>query len=124
MILKNIKYYGILLITAMTISISCNKDHIDLAPFNVTEADYFKTETHFTKAVFGIYAKQSDWYWYSAGGSLIPVTYLPGDDVTTTGNEAFEQFGQIQPSDGSISYYYSVSYQLIGRANLVLQKLD
>jgi tetratricopeptide (TPR) repeat protein len=124
MILKNIKYYGILLMVSMTISVSCNKDHIDVAPFNVTEADYFKTEIQFTKAVFGIYAKQSDWYWYSGGGSLIPVTYLPGDDVTTTGQEAFEQFGQIQPSDGSVSYYYSVGYQLIGRANIVLQKLE
>ncbi|MEP7317752.1 MAG: RagB/SusD family nutrient uptake outer membrane protein [Panacibacter sp.] len=111
------------LLFSVLLSMACNKNDINLSPLNVTEDAYFTTEQEFTKAVYGVYAKQSDLYWYNGGGSVLPVTYLPGDDITITGQDEFEDFGSIQPSSGKIDYYYTHTYQIISRANIVLQKI-
>ncbi|MBG9375390.1 RagB/SusD family nutrient uptake outer membrane protein [Panacibacter sp. DH6] len=103
--------------------LACNKNDINLSPLNVTEDAYFATEQQFTKAVYGVYAKLSDLYWYNAGNSVIPLTYLPGDDITITGQDEFEDFGSLQPSSGRIDYYYTHTYQIISRANILLEKI-
>lgn len=107
------------------INVSCNKSHLDLLPHNPTEESYFTQESDFTKAVLGTYAKMNDLYWYNggAGSSTITIFLLPGDDITTNNsNEEFEQFGPLQSSSGRVGYFYSTWYQLISRANVVLQK--
>jgi hypothetical protein len=111
--------------TGIVITISCNKSNLDLLPHNPTEQAYFTQESDFTKAVLGIYAKMDDLYWYNggAGSSTMPIFLLPGDDITTNNSsEEFEQFGSLQPSSGRVGYFYSTWYQLIARANVVLQK--
>lgn len=103
---------------------SCNKNELDLLPHGPTEANYFAQESDFQKAVFGVYSKLSDVYWYNAGSSLAPMLYAEGDDITTNdANQAFETFGQLQPSSGSVSYMYTIWYQMIARANVVLEKV-
>ncbi|CAN5428421.1 hypothetical protein BH10BAC2_BH10BAC2_48030 [soil metagenome] len=111
------------LLFSVLLSMACNKNDINLSPLNVTEDAYFTTEQKYTKAVYGIYAKLSDLYWHNGGGSLIPVTYLPGDDITITGQDEFENFGSLQSSSGRINYYYTHTYQIISRANIVLEKI-
>lgn len=104
----------------------CNKKNLDRFPHVPTEQDYFTKEDDFTKAVLGTYAKITDFFWYNAGqnNTPIPAFLLPGDDLTTNDNgEEFEQFGSLQPSSGRVSYIYSRQYQLISRANVVLQKV-
>src|SRR5437868_3799340 len=96
-------------------------------PHGPTEASFFTKESDFTKAVLGIYSKIDDVYWYNGGAdnSTMPIYLLPGDDITTNqNNEEFEQFGPIQPSSGRVDYFYKVWYQLIARANVVLEKID
>lgn len=102
---------------------SCNKSNLDLLPHGPTEQSYFTAESDFTKAVLGTYSKMSDLFWYNGGGSTMPVFLLPGDDITTNNSgEEFEIFGALQPSSGKVSYFYSTLYQMIARANVVLQK--
>jgi hypothetical protein len=104
----------------------CNKKNLDRLPHSPTEQNYFAKEDDFNQAVLGVYAKMTDFFWYNAGQNNTPIPgfLLPGDDVTTNDNsEEFEQFGSLQPSSGRNSYIYSRQYQLIARANVVLQKV-
>ncbi|HEV8084028.1 MAG TPA: RagB/SusD family nutrient uptake outer membrane protein [Chitinophagaceae bacterium] len=102
----------------------CSKSKLDLLPHGPTEQSYFTKEDDFTKAVLGVYAKMTDFFWYNAGSSPIPAFLLPGDDITTNdNNEPFETFGSLQPSDGTLSTLYAAHYQMIARANLVLDKI-
>src|SRR5678810_889612 len=106
---------------------SCNKSNLDLLPHGPTEQSFFTQESDFQKAVYGVYAKINDVYWYNAGAdnSTMPIYLLPGDDITTNeGNEEFEQFGSIQPSSGRVNYFYTIWYQLNARANVLLEKIN
>ncbi len=103
---------------------SCDKNKLDLLPHGPTEQSYFTKEDDFTKAVLGVYAKMSDFFSYNGGGPQIHAFLLPGDDITTNdNNEAFETFGPLQPSNGTLSGLFSQHYQLIARANVVLEKI-
>ncbi|HTL08296.1 MAG TPA: RagB/SusD family nutrient uptake outer membrane protein, partial [Chitinophagaceae bacterium] len=116
---------GLLVFSAVAgLHLSCNKNELDLLPHGPTEANYFAQESDFQKAAFGVYSKLSDVYWYNGGSSLAPMNLAEGDDITTNdGNQAFETFGQLQPSNGSVSYMYSIWYQLVARANVLLEKI-
>jgi len=106
---------------------SCNKSGLDLLPHGPTEQSYFIQESDFTKAVLGVYAKMTDLFWYNGGAdnSTMPIFLLPGDDITTNeGNEEFEIFGPLQASDGRVTNFYTTWYQLIARANVVLEKVE
>ncbi|MEO5593352.1 MAG: RagB/SusD family nutrient uptake outer membrane protein [Chitinophagaceae bacterium] len=123
------KYFLKIVLSALAVTavfyLGCDKKKLDLLPHGPTEANYFTQESDFQKAIFGVYGKMSDVYWYNGGSPLAPMIYLEGDDITTNdGNQAFETFGQIQPSNGSVSYMYTTWYQLIARANVVIQKVD
>jgi hypothetical protein len=120
-----LKISMLVLVAAVFFYVSCNDKKLDLLPHGPTEANYFTQESDFAKAVFGIYSKMSDFFWYNGGSSLAPMIYLPGDDITTNASDqAFEVFGPIQPSSGSVSYFYTNLYQMIARANVVLEKVE
>lgn len=118
-----VKTVMMLFVFSTVFYISCNKSDLDLLPHGPTEQSYFTAESDFTKAVLGTYAKMSDLFWYNGGSSVIPVFLLPGDDITTNNSsEEFETFGALQPSSGRVGYFYTTLYQMIARANVVLQK--
>lgn len=120
---------SIMLVFVITVIVihACDKSKLDLKPHGPTEQSYFLTEDDFNKATLGIYSKLSDFFWYNTGAGNSPITIflLPGDDITTNqSNEEFELFGNVQPSNGRLSYLYSRLYQMINRAILVIQKID
>ncbi len=121
--MKNIK---LILLIALSFSIytSCDKSELDVKPSTPTEAAYFLSENEFERAAIGVYAKLTDFYWYSggAGNTLSTVFSLPGDDITTTGVEEFEGFANLQPGSGRLNNLYATSYQLINRAIVLLDK--
>src|SRR3569833_2765673 len=124
--MKRYIYSAVFLLLAgcVLFNLSCNKKELDLSPHGPTEANFFAQESDIQKAVYGVYSKLSDVYWYNAGSSLAPMSFAEGDDITTNdANQAFETFGQLQPSNGSVSYMYSIWYQMIARANVVLEKI-
>ncbi|RFM26416.1 RagB/SusD family nutrient uptake outer membrane protein [Deminuibacter soli] len=124
--MKNkIALYLFLLLSATTVLVlSCNKKKLDLSPYTPTEDNYFASEQDFVKGVNGVYAKLSDFYAYNINNYLSPVRLLMGDDITTDGNfSAYESF-TFTPTDGVLTNYYTYSYQLINRANTILEKLN
>lgn len=113
-----------LAITTCFVINSCDKNKLDLLPHGPTEQSYFTKEEDFTKAVLGVYSKLSDFFWYNGGSPQIQAFLLPGDDITTNdNNEPFETFGPLQPSNGTLSGLFAQHYQLIARANVVLEKI-
>ena len=113
------------LLASTVIYSGCDKSKLDLMPHGPTEASYFLTEADFTKAVYGTYAKMSDFYWFNGNNPNIGLFTLPGDDITTnSSNDESEIFGSLQPSSGRVSYMFQKFYQMIGRANVVIEKTD
>lgn len=123
---KNIFKYSFLTILATTIIYtSCKKKELDLLPHGLTEASYFASETDFNRAVLGVYAKMTDFYGFNGNNPNIGFYTLPGDDITTNAtNEASEIFGPLQPSNGRVDFMYRRYYQMIARANVVIEKID
>jgi tetratricopeptide (TPR) repeat protein len=103
---------------------SCDESRLDLRPQSPTEDSYFAEEVEFERAVTGIYAKLTDFYWYNTGANncVQPVTLLPGDDITTNGLDEFEIFSNMQPGSYRLGYFFATAYQVINRAIVVMEK--
>jgi starch-binding outer membrane protein, SusD/RagB family len=121
---KNKYFKALTVALLMVVYNSCNESNLDIEPGTITEDGYFLEEIDFERAVFGVYAKISDFYWYngSQSATVQPVTILPGDDITTAGQDEFEIFANINPGSSRLSYFYGSIYQMIARANVVLEK--
>jgi len=120
---RKFSIYTFFLAGFMAIGFACNRD-LEIPPSSLTEADFFKTESEFERAVLGVYARLTDLYNFNGGTTIQPMYFLPGDDVTRTGNDAFEHFGTLTSTNGNSTRYYDRVYQMIGRANVVIQKSD
>ena len=122
--MKNKRILSITMILIFIGYNSCDESRLDLRPQSPTEDSYFVEEVEFERAVTGIYAKLTDFYWYNTGAdnSVLPVTYLPGDDITTNGQDEFEIFSNIQPGSYRLGYFFATAYQLINRAIVVMEK--
>jgi starch-binding outer membrane protein, SusD/RagB family len=127
----SIKGLGLLVLFSLIAIIhnSCKKSDLDLVPHGPTENNYFTQQSDFQKAVIGIYAKMDDFFWFdgadgccgsTSSGNMI---FLPGDDITCSDLNPFEIFGPIQPSNTIINNFYGTCYQMIARANVVLEKI-
>jgi hypothetical protein len=106
---------------------SCSDDTINLDPIGDTEAGFFQNEGQMNEAVFGIYQKLGFFYAFRGGqgNHLRGITLLPSDDLTTPeGGNALENFVGLNGSNGQLGLYYQFAYQLIARANTVLQKIE
>jgi hypothetical protein len=78
------------------------------------------------EAVFGIYQKLGFFYAFRGGQSnhLLVVTLLPSDDLTTQATYAQENFTGLNGGNEQLNNYYRFAYQLIARANTILQKIE
>jgi len=122
--MKNLKIlYCFILLIALSFS-SCDEATIDLNPIGDTEAAFFQNEAQMTQAVMGIYQKMNFFYTFRGGSWLTGIWLLPDDNLTTQGGHAYENFVGLNGSDGSLGLYYRYGYQLIARANTVLQKIE
>jgi hypothetical protein len=126
--MKNLKYIltGVIVIAfvlAAYIISSCD-DNLDLLPGGSTEEQMYGNELDFQKGIYGVYAKLTDIYNFSNNDPKHFIWLLPGDDLSTLGSSAFETFNGITPTDSKINAYWNRMYQLVNRANTVLQKLS
>lgn len=103
---------------------SCNEKTIDLEPIGDTEASFFQNEDQMTQAVMGVYQKLNFFYQWGNDRVLHRIWLLPSDDLTNPGGDAHEIFSSLNGSNGQLSDYFNYSYQLIARANTVLQKIE
>lgn len=124
--MKTLKVITIYLAVFCMSIVACDESTINLDPIGDTEAAFFQNEEQMTMAVFGIYAKLT-WFYNrgpSGGNTLQSIWLLPSDDLTTPGGSSTEIFATLNGSDGKLSRYYTLAYQLIARANVVLQKIE
>ena len=109
---------------------ACDRSRVETPPLGVTEDSYFSTELEFERALFNAYAKMTDWYWFGGGSTatpnMAPVFHLMGDDITEASGpySRWELFSGINPSEGRVTYLWEKTYQLVQRANLVIQKTE
>lgn len=134
--MKNNKIYKIirlaLVMVAVVVTNSCNESFLDgPKPNGPTEEDYFFTELDFERGTWATYAKMNDWYAWNGGiASNAPnftLWVLPGDDATTTGGGEYvapEAFGTLSPSNQVVTRFYNAAYQIIGRSNVMLEKIE
>jgi starch-binding outer membrane protein, SusD/RagB family len=113
----------IFMLSVLTGIQSCD-ELIDKQPLGDTEATFFTTQDAFDRGIQGIYSKITDWYWYHANDPIYDFWLLPGDDLTTRQANNFETFAALQPGNGHVGYYWSTAYQLIGRSNTMLEKIE
>ena len=118
---KNIYIVILAIVLSFT---SCNEDTINLDPIGDTEAGFFQNEEQMTQAVLGTYQKLSFYYIFRGGNWLSGIWTLPGDNLTTQGGHGYERFVSINGNDGKLNDFYQYAYQLIARANVVLQKIE
>src|SRR5690606_226246 len=91
----------------------------------VCSSDLFKDRSDFEQALFHGYSKMTDWYWFRGQDFIHPMLFLPGDDITE--DQAFqtwEQFNNLNSTNGYVTYFYTSTYQLIQRVNVVIEKVD
>ncbi len=124
--MKNIKItFSFLLFFLFTIY-SCNEETIELLPIGNTEASYFQNESQMEEAIMGVYQKLGFFYMFGGGQNenTAPVWHLPGDDLTTPANYAQENFSGLNGGNGQLNRFYNYAYQLIARANTMLEKIE
>lgn len=114
----------IVTLAAAMLFVTCSKDTINLDPIGDNEAGFFENEEQMTQGVIGIYQKLAFFYTFRGGSWLSGIWLLPDDNITTEGTHGYENFIGLNQSDGFLGLYYQYAYQLIARANVILQKVD
>ena len=123
--MKKIRLLSI--VTLSLIICSCDESIINLVPIGDTEETFFKNEDQMDMAVAGIYHKNSYFYVHLASqvNAMAHVYRLPSDDVTIPETGVVtENFNGLNDGDSRIADYYKYMYQMIARANAVLEKIE
>jgi len=125
--MKNLKYLILAVICCWIIALvfipaGCD-DNLELKPGGQTEEQMYGNELDFHKGIYGVYAKITDIYNFSNNDPEHELWLMPGDDISSLGSTSFETFNGISPSNSKLNRFWDRSYQLINRANTVLQKL-
>jgi len=103
---------------------SCNEDTINLKPIGSTEASFFQNEAEMNQAVMGVYQKLNFFYQWGNDRILHRIWLLPSDDLTNPGGAPHEIFSSLNGAEGRLNSFFQFAYQLIARANTVLEKIE
>jgi starch-binding outer membrane protein, SusD/RagB family len=124
--MKNLNIKSFIL-TAFILIISanaCDFNRIDTPNLAVTEEDFFKEKSEFEQALYNAYGKITDWYWFRGQNYITPMTFLPCDQLTEVVGvyDTWEKFVNIVPNNGFVSYFWTSTYELIQRTNVLIEK--
>lgn len=123
--MKVMKHYLTTIFIVFAAITSCDISRLDTPSIALTELDYFKDRSDFDQALFHGYSKMTDWYWFRGQNFIHPMLFLPGDDITE--DQAFqtwEQFNNLNSTNDYVTYFYTSTYQMIQRVNVVIEKVD
>lgn len=115
------------LLTALLVIVSmnaCDVNRLESEPLGLTEDTYLTLESQYNELIYNAYAKMTDWYWFAAQNYRHAMYFLPGDDITEA-NGAYamwESFNNINSGEGWVSYFFTATYQMIQRANTIIEK--
>lgn len=122
---RNIKNRYLLTALLLVVSFNaCDVDRLETPAVGYTE-DNFPTEaSHYNELIYNAYAKMTDWYWFASQNYRHAMFFLPGDDITETDGvyATWESFNNINSTHDWISYIFTSTYQMIQRANVVIEK--
>ncbi len=113
-----------LAIACFLIANGCKESNLDVKPYGATESTYFDTEPQFREGVLATYSKLVYFYNYRGLNNLHDVRLLADDDITTGASNAFETFSSMNADNGHVGDYYKYLYQIVARANSILEQLD
>ena len=113
----------IFLITFAIIITGCNEEDLNIDPNKVSEVSLFNSEDGFEQATIGVYQKLRTFY-YWRNEPMHALWLLPDDNLTTLGDRVAEAFSAINPENGQVRDFYAINYQLINRANIILEKIE
>ena len=71
-----------------------------------------------------VYAKITDLYGYNANNPRHKIWLLPGDDLRANNPRSLDTFKGITGSDGDVTFVWDRLYQLVARANTMLEKIE
>tara|TARA_R110000868_G_scaffold264879_1_gene523504 strand:+ start:18565 stop:19971 length:1407 start_codon:yes stop_codon:yes gene_type:complete len=121
--MKNIKHTIFGCVLVLGLATSCSKDELDIQPTSsIAEAQYFKNDADILGAVIAIYD----------GMQAVPkrefaVTEMRSDNGTTLRHEGeykqLETF-DVDPTNSVSSGYYTANYNVVFRANIVLENIN
>ncbi|NAS10739.1 RagB/SusD family nutrient uptake outer membrane protein [Poritiphilus flavus] len=117
-------YLIIAFLMVLALPMSCNEETVNLDPIGFTEAGYYQNEEQMTEAVFGVYQRLGFFYKWNVQQFVHRVDLLPSDDLTRTGSGPFENFVGLDGNNGTLSNIYQYAYDMIARANVILQKIE
>jgi tetratricopeptide (TPR) repeat protein len=120
------KFFLSLFLLSFLTFISCDESTIDLYPIGDTDATFFQNEKQMTQAVLGVYQKVGFFYTFRNSQNLFlqSMWLIPSDDLTTEASHDMENFSGLSGQTVQLRDFYAYSYQLIARANVVLQKIE
>jgi hypothetical protein len=111
------------LIGAFIIINGC-EEKLDLKPHEPSMAKYFGDVKTFTRATYGVYAKMPDLFSIHHGDPLYGLWFSPADDVSAHWRYWGDIFDGITAEEFELSGFFDESYELIMRANLVIEKAN
>lgn len=124
----NISLTAVLLFLSLVLVNSCNEDTINLEPVGAVESGFFQTDADIDMAVKGIYQKICFYYTYPGNQNnyVQQIFWLPSDDMMAKSPSDFatDNFDALSSSNYPLSLFFNYAYQLIARANVVLEKIE
>lgn len=106
---------------------ACNEDTINIDPIGYTEAGFFSSALEFDWAARGIYQRAGIYFAFMGDPNRViaAIWQLPDDDMTT-GSTVFteENFVGLNGANDRLLRFYEASYQMIQRANTLMEKQE
>ena len=124
--MKNLKYsvFACFFLVSFFVTESCKESHLDVIPALPTEDTYFANVSQMREGIVGVYSKLVYFYNYNKNNFYHDVRLLPDDDLTTSSDDPFEVFSGINASNGKSADYFKYLYQVVGRANSMLDVIQ
>jgi starch-binding outer membrane protein, SusD/RagB family len=112
---------SLVILTSFT---ACDVNKLDTPPVELTEDSYLTLETEYDQLLYNAYAKMTDWYWFAAQDYKHAMYFLPGDDITEPNGAyvTWESFNNLNSNDPWVSDFFRATYELIQRANVIIEK--
>jgi len=120
--MKN-KLYLLMTAVLMVLATACD-ENLDIEPTEELENDFFVDQQRMQAGVTAVYAKITDLYGYNANNPRHEMWLLPGDDLRANNPRSVDNFKGITGNDGDITFVWDRLYQLVARANTMLEKIE
>ncbi len=116
------------LIALLLLAGACEDTLDNVEPTREFEEAYFDSQERVQQAVGAVYGKVVETYGGSfyGGGTTKPLTWLlPGDDLTAENpGVPYDAFETLNSTDDRIAGVWNVLYEIVARANFVLEQID